>query len=191
MRFNVKRSVAALFLAASVGTGIYGAAKAASAHADYLLQVAARAGFAPAIKPVLLLGANIRPAEVDDDPLWQAAHRGHTETVRALLDGGASIHRRNDWALRLAAEYGRTETVKLLLARGADVHAGKDAALRLAANNGHTETVKALLAAGADARAANGEALAWALENGHGETARVLRQAAAKEGRGITKDYQP
>ena len=49
-----------------------------------------------------------------------------------------------DAALVLAAENGQTETVKALLAGGADVHGAEDAAVRKAAGNGHTDTVKVL-----------------------------------------------
>lgn len=170
----MKRSISKIFLAAGL-LSASGIGYVVAHHPDQLLQASARNGIAITVAPLVQLGANVRPADVRDDPLWLAAYRGHTETVRALLAAGADPHREHNWALRLAAEYGRTDTVRLLLTHGADVHAKNDAALRLAANNGHTEMVKLLLDAGANPRVMNDQALQWALENGHSGTADVLR----------------
>ena len=47
-------------------------------------------------------------------------------------------------AMIYAARKGHTDTVKLLLEHGADVHAEDDTALLYAADEGHTDTVKVL-----------------------------------------------
>ncbi len=87
-----------------------------------------------------------------NDQLWEAARKGDTTEVAALLDKGADVNakfRYGTTALFKAAERGNTEVVKLLLARGADV-ATKDTfygmtAMTLALNNDHFDVVRALL----------------------------------------------
>ena len=83
--------------------------------------------------------------------------------------------------LWICAENGKTEFVKYLLNAGADVHARDDYALRWASNNGHTEVVKVLLDAGADVHAYHDGALLWASEEGHIETVKVLKDWMDKE----------
>ena len=110
----------------------------------------------------------------NDYALLSAALKGHTETVKLLLDRGAKIHALNDLALKWAARNGHIETIKLLLDRGANLHAYNDEALRHTAENGRTETVKMLLDHGANIHALNDDALCWAALNGHTETVKVL-----------------
>jgi hypothetical protein len=64
-----------------------------------------------------------------DGLLLQASEKGHTETVKLLLDADADVHALDDKALWLASYGGHAETVKLLLDAGADVHARDDGAL--------------------------------------------------------------
>jgi ankyrin repeat protein len=171
-----------VFLSAGLcGAVIAGVTYGASKNADALLQVAARDGVSIAVEPLILLGANPRAQKAEDDPLWQAALRGHAMTVKALLYHGADIHAGNDFALRVAAQHGRTDTVKLLVARGANVHAQNDWPLRMAASYGHAETVKALIAAGANIHAGNDQALRWARENGHADVVTLLRNHGVRQ----------
>ena len=112
----------------------------------------------------------------NDFALRWAAFKGHTETVKLLLDRGANIHSLDDLTLHNAGQNalgppsGRpqaalrpgaktsqdeprrakthTETMKLLLDRGADIHGRNDSVLRSAVLNGHPETVRLLLMRG-------------------------------------------
>ncbi|MES2642074.1 MAG: ankyrin repeat domain-containing protein [Myxococcota bacterium] len=72
-----------------------------------------------------LVGA--RDPYLGSTPLHFAAHRGLTETVRALLAAGADVHAREEASdttpLHWAAEAGQAAVVELLLAANADVGA--------------------------------------------------------------------
>ena len=94
------------------------------------------------------------------------------ETIKLLLDNGADVHARDDYALRRASGKGYTEIVKLLLDRGADVDAYDGCALRWASEKRHTEIVKMLLDKGADVR--NNAALRRASDKGHTEIVKLL-----------------
>jgi ankyrin repeat protein len=82
-----------------------------------------------------------------------------------------------------AAQKGDTATVKALLAKGADINAlGKEGGTALveAARNGHTDTVRALLAAGADVNAKDKDgrtALTVAATQGHTDVVQLLEKA--------------
>ncbi len=88
-----------------------------------------------------------------------------------------------------AARRGETEKVKALLDAEADVNAeggeyGGWTALKVAAGGGHTETVKVLLEAGADVDAKDNDgmtALMWATEKDHTEIVELLKKAGAKK----------
>ncbi|NIM59890.1 MAG: serine hydrolase [Candidatus Aminicenantes bacterium] len=91
--------------------------------------------------------------------LIEAAHKGDSEVVEALLDSGADINARdeqNQTALHLAAGRGHTAVVKLLLEHGADVNArnllGRTPIL-VPVYRGSLDIVRALLNAGADIEA--------------------------------------
>ena len=82
-------------------------------------------------------------------PLLQAAYRGRTRVVAALLDAGAGVNQwsRAHWtALMAAAWEGHLETAKLLLSRGANP-ALKNAEGRTAADLAEGEGHKAVAAA--------------------------------------------
>ena len=115
--------------------------------------------------------------------LIKAVIAGQIENVRALLDLGADIHSKNDFALSQAAFNGHTKIVELLLDHGADIHAGDeegpDSALQFAAMRGHTDTVKLLLDRGAGIHSVDGfdepeGALLHACEYGHADTVALL-----------------
>ena len=116
--------------------------------------------------------------------LVNAAEKGKTAKVRALLARGASANARERsgaTALILAAFGGHTDTVQALLAAGADINARQPktsaTALMMACANGHTNTVRALLTAGADVNAQNQvgwTALMLAAKRGHRDIADAL-----------------
>ena len=87
--------------------------------------------------------------------LWEASAKGHTDTVKALLEQGADVNAKDNdgfTALMFAARDGQTDTVPALLAKGADVNAkdndGRTALMR-AKKKGHKEIVQLLKKAGA------------------------------------------
>ena len=96
-----------------------------------------------------------------DAPVAEAAMRGDTEGVRALIEGGADIDAAlgdGMTALHWAAERGDEGLAALLLAAGAEAEPttrlGAYRPLHLAARGGHAPVLRALLEAGADAGAA-------------------------------------
>ena len=101
------------------------------------------------------------PADAPDAPIAEAAMRGDTEGVRALIEGGADVDAAlgdGMTALHWAAERGDANLAALLLAAGAEAESttrlGAYRPLHLAARGGHAPVLGALLEAGADAGAA-------------------------------------
>ena len=121
-------------------------------------------------------------------PLHLAAHFGHTDAARWLLDAGANVHARsrNDLANQPlhAATAGPSpvELLTLLLDAGADVNArqrGGFTPVQATAQNGNLAATRLLLERGADAQARSDygqTALSFALEGGHESVARLLRE---------------
>jgi len=91
--------------------------------------------------------------------LVEETRKGHTETVKLLLDKGGDVNMKTDngeTALIEASENGHIEIVKLLLDKGADVNAKTilgNTALILAAAGGHSRIVSMLLNNEADVNA--------------------------------------
>lgn len=112
----------------------------------------------PGVEEVDRLLALVLEAKIPDTglALINAANKGDSNVVEALLDSGADINARdeqNQTALHQAASKGHTPIVKLLLERGADVNAknlfGQTPWLA-PVYRGSLDTVRALLGAGAD-----------------------------------------
>ena len=134
----------------------------------------------------------------EEKKLFSAAERGHTETIKSLLDEAVDVNAKDhngSTALHHAALNGHTETVKLLLDEGADINVKNNYGthvIHYAAHNGHTEIVKLLLDEGVDINVKNteykatddpcarssygnyGHALHYAAGNGHTETVKLL-----------------
>jgi ankyrin repeat protein len=128
-------------------------------------------------------------------PLHLAAHFGHVDAMRVLLEHGADVHARssNDMRntpLHAAAAGGRLEAAVELLDRRADPGArqhGGFTALHSAAQSGRSDLARVLLDRGADASAATDDGttpLDLAEEKGHREVAALLRERGAEEGAG-------
>jgi ankyrin repeat protein len=124
------------------------------------IHAAARRGDAQAVKRRLALGLspNGRHWLSLDTPLIEAARRGHLDTVKVLVEGGADVNRQGEaWygPLHCAAFGGHLETVKYLLEHGASVRVfeGHDKPLNSAAQAGHIHVATVLLGRGADINA--------------------------------------
>ena len=147
-------------------------------------------------------------------PLHEAASKGHTETVLALLEAGADPNAPgitlglgllgSQTPLDAAANGGHTETVAALLKAGADPNApgftlglgllgASRTPLDAAADGGHTKTVSALLKAGANPHGLGHVAFGMKLltpldvarSNGHTEMVAALLTAEAHTHRPI------
>ena len=80
--------------------------------------------------------------------LMLAAHKGHTEIAKLLLNNGADVNALdyyNNTALALAAREGHVDTVKLLLDHDANINVNNRLGLYYAVESGHTEIAKLLL----------------------------------------------
>ena len=117
-----------------------------------------------------------------------ASEKGHTETVKALLDKGADVNAKDkdgETVLMKASASGYTEIVKALLDKGADVNEKAvhgQTALMYASGLGRTEIVKVLLYKGADmnAKSEHGDtALRLASERGYTKIVNVLQYEGA------------
>ena len=110
-------------------------------------------GGAGAVLAVLLAAGAATP----QDGLLDAARRGDTDAVRALLEAGADANLAQGdglTALHLAAREGHLEVVRILINAGAETSAttriGDYTPLHLAGGTGHADVIGALLRAGAD-----------------------------------------
>ncbi len=141
-----------------------------------------------AILLVALFSPLLVNAEDINQDLIEAAQRGDTAAVEALLAEGADVNGRNNIGLTplmAAAWAGHTHTVQVLLDAGAKVNARDEnglTPLMSAAGEGHTATVQALLDGGADINARGkdgGTALMLAAENGHIAIVELHKKARA------------
>ena len=112
-------------------------------------------------KLLLLVDASVHHVseEGGETPLHQAAGKGNTKVMLALLDKGADIEAKNttgNTPLHSASLNGHTGTVAALLTNGADVGATTErrkTALHHAASAGHTAALVMLLEKGANIEA--------------------------------------
>lgn len=133
-----------------------------------------------------------------NDALFDAAEKGQTDLVRALIQQGADVDVRGvagkntkyptrEWTpLLVASEKGYTKIVSILIENGANVHAQNYATrtpLHLAALKGYAEIVKMLIAKGADVHASSSHdqwtPLHAAVYSGQTTVALILLKAGA------------
>ncbi len=123
----------------------------------------------------------------DETPLMMAALRGNLESMRQLLQRGATVNRAGWTPLHYAATGPSPQAVGLLLDQGANVDARSpngSTPLMMAARYGDEASVALLLARGADPHALNQPGLdAAQFARGAGRERLAERLEAAKAGR--------
>ena len=123
-----------------------------------LLSVAQRGNYLASACEYLRRGANVETGGHDNTPLAVASSYGRAGLARLFLNNGADPNRDNALPLRRAAVLGHTEVVRALLDGGARIDAGNSDgfnALLEASHWGNWEVVELLLSRGADADARN------------------------------------
>lgn len=140
---------------------------------------------------LLFLGSIFAAQAATAGEIQDAAFKGDTKEVRALLDKDPALARaadENGWTpLHAAADAGHTELVKLLVAKGAVIDAKTKVGwtpLMTAACNGRKEAAALLISKGA--RLDIGDVtfgrnpLHWAAIQGHADVAELLITKGAK-----------
>ncbi|OAP55332.1 hypothetical protein AYL99_10305 [Fonsecaea erecta] len=121
-------------------------------------------------------------------PLSWAAGRGHSATVKILLEKGANLEckdKHNETPLSWAAKRGHKEMLRLLLKKGAERDSKDNSGrtpLSRAAEHGHKEVVQILLENGAERDFkdnSGGTPLSWAAERGNKEVVQLLLEKGA------------
>jgi len=141
------------------------------------------------IELLILQGADIHAASTNGTtPLHIAAHNGHFNIAKLLLENHANIDAANTddaTPLYLATQEGCFDVVKLLLENGANIHAALKngtTLLYIAAQEGHFDIVKLLLENSANIHAArtNGTTpLYIAAKNGYFDIVKLLLENGA------------
>jgi uncharacterized protein len=132
---------------------------------------------------LLAHGANpnaVEPVRQQTALMWAVA-QAHTDVVRALIAGGASVHARSR-TVRVRVNRGSPAASNYLTPSLAEVEEGGSTALFLAARNGDVESVRVLLAAGArvdEPDRAGVSPLLVALFGGREDVAMLLLDAGA------------
>lgn len=135
-----------------------------------------------------LLKRGMDPNAVDpkgQPVLHIAAREGNLDVVKALVEAGADVDRRNafkETPIMLASLAGSANIVEYLLSKDAEVNQPGWTALLYAATNGRTDIVKMLLEASAyiDCTSPNGTTpLMMATRGGYIDTVRLLLEEGA------------
>uniref|UniRef100_A0A8C5BPF6 RING-type E3 ubiquitin transferase n=1 Tax=Gadus morhua TaxID=8049 RepID=A0A8C5BPF6_GADMO len=147
-----------------------------------VIEALLRASWRP--PPLSPLAGLVVPPQVDiknqgKTALQVAAHQGHLEVVKALLQASSSVEVKDedgDTALHYTAFGNQAEIARLLLSKGANVNLLNNSmctALQIAVNKGFTDVVRVLTEHAADVN----------LQDSYGDT--PLHDAIAKDFRGI------
>jgi ankyrin repeat protein len=143
-----------LFIFAVIFT-LFGCTQQYDVHVQ--LNHAAKNGDTGLVHRLLDQGANVnaRDRQFNATPLMWAAHEGHAETLKLLIERGAEIElvkEGSKTALWYAAEQGRSNTALLLIQRGANPNAKSSdgiTVLNVAQSGNHIAVVELLRKAGA------------------------------------------
>ncbi|MCY3973904.1 MAG: ankyrin repeat domain-containing protein [Candidatus Dadabacteria bacterium] len=147
---------------------------------DREILVAAESGDTETIKRLLKEGADVEAKDTYwRTPMMLAAHKGHTEIIKVLLEARAWCTEARDkgglTALMYAACGGHTEAIRLLLKAGADIEASTDP-------QPIYPTIDGQLEVGAGTEARDGwTPLMWAAGFGRAEAIKVLLGEGAKK----------
>lgn len=116
-------------------------------------------------------------------PLHNAAHFGHGEVTKVLLENGANVDAKNvegNTPLFAAVHQQNAEVTVILIRKGADVNAKNEygyAPIRAASRNGNAEILKILIEGGADVNVKDNQGstpLHVAVDEGDAETIKIL-----------------
>ncbi|XP_018586197.2 ankyrin repeat domain-containing protein 6-like isoform X2 [Scleropages formosus] len=147
------------------------------------LIVASYKGQAENVVQLINRGAQVAVTKYGRTPLHLAAHKGHTEVARILLQAGCDLDIEDDGgqtALHRAAVVGNTAIIRALVHEGCNLDRQDqdgNTALHEASWHGFSQCVRVLVRARANIHARNKAgniALHLACQNGHVQTVRVL-----------------
>jgi uncharacterized protein len=181
---NMKGIVGIRLAAMALTLGLLAAEASAAAYDDFVNAINSD----NAREVVQLLRRGIDPNTVDprgQPVLHTAARAGALEVIKALLNAGAEVDRRNpsgETAIMIAALNGRRSVVEWMLSKEAQINHPGWTPLIYAATNGHREIVALLLEHHAyiDGAPANGiTPLMMAARGGHLETVKLLLDEGA------------
>ncbi|HEX5431176.1 MAG TPA: ankyrin repeat domain-containing protein [Bryobacteraceae bacterium] len=179
------RFAIAVLLAGALGVWAAGTALGAS-----LLDAAASADHAVAMRLATAKGANVNAAGADGSTaVMYAAANGDLGLVRALIGAGANVKLENQFgtsALTEAAIIGSAPVIQALLKAGADPNfktPNGETPLMAAARSGNLDAAKALLDAGADINAKENwggqSPLMWAAAQSQADMVKFLASKGA------------
>jgi ankyrin repeat protein len=158
-----------------------------SPEGESLLMLAVKAGKPNVINRIVAAKPRINVhSAFGETALMLAALKGNTETVKLLLEKGASINHPGWTPLMYSALNNRLDIARLLIGRGAQVNSTADngtTALMMAAREGHLQMVLLLLEHNADVnhRTQFGyTALSVAQDRNMHEVAKMLIKAGAE-----------
>ncbi|XP_076467301.1 uncharacterized protein LOC143298332 isoform X2 [Babylonia areolata] len=162
----------------------YGAAEGVGVgRAEEALRVAAGAGHAERVMELLQAGAELDTDQEGRTALHYAAHNGHPELCRLLINHGCALDTQDSGgytAVQRACSQGQVEAVEVCVEGGCSINVADqhgNTALHEAAWHGYSQSVQLLLHHHANLFATNKSgftALHLAAQNGHNESSRVL-----------------